>query len=181
MGGMPRPVGQPGTPGQMPSLGIPAQRQLALNPRTQPMARPMPGRPMTDSSGRVIGGGQPPANRFMPGPMGPGMQPGRQPGGPSIGFGMPPGQLPGNVGPGFGPTPTQPDGAPTDTPPGVGITLPVEGRNPGLALPPHVSMGFGGMSGGKGGFGPMSMNAPMPAGAGQGSPFESGAQFSQNT
>jgi hypothetical protein len=132
---------------------------------------------MTDSSGRVIGGGQMPTNRFMPNTMGPGMQPGRPLGGPSIGFGMPPGQLPGQPGSGFGPQPIQPDGAPTDTPE----------QNPGMMFP-----GQGNFGGGKGGFGP-SIGFGMPPGnfssamglqpgaAGQGSPYQSGAQFSQNT
>lgn len=175
MGAMPRPVGQP---------GIPAMRQPILTPRTQPMARPMPGRPMTDSSGRVIGGGQVPANRFMPGPLGPGVQPGNglNPS-VSIGFGMPPnisqvaqqgitglGNLTGNILGGLTNGQFGADGAPTDVP-----------LNPGMPM---------GSMGGKGGFGGPSIGFGMPpsnpgsfpsAMGMQGTPMQGGAQFTQNT
>lgn len=163
------PIARPG-PVPLPRQGqIPAlSNRLALNPKTQPMARPQMGRTMVDSTGHVIGGGiLPRQNQFMPGPFAPG-----QPGGPSFGFGMPPGiqppgqlpntvrtnpaapmpanQLPNTVG--LDPNKPQPantlpgsvnvgaDGPPTDTPPAsYGFT--------------GSGGGKGGMGGGKGGFG----------------------------
>jgi hypothetical protein len=64
----------------------------------------------------------------------------------------------------------QPDGAPTDVP-----------SNPGMSMG-SMGGGKGGFGGGKGGFGGPSASFGMPPGAaGQGTPTQGGAQFTQNT